>query len=113
MGCIRWSISASYFDKSEINVQKKLPNPNPKNYEIINYTYQGKYLIVLIQYPDCKNFEGRKILVFRNIFIEDLWKQKEGIDPHFSDNDGFHSPIARFVPTLEGWEMAIKFVKSL
>jgi hypothetical protein len=40
--------------------------------------------------------------------IEALKCQKI-IDPHFSDNKNFYSPIARFVPTDDGWRMAEAF----
>lgn len=116
-----WSCSS--FDRERIGldrpaivekvIEKYSPNPNPKNHKIVNYLYEGRYLIVLINYPDCTNFEGNKILLFKDTYIEDLQKQKGGIDPHFSNNTDIHAPIARFIPTLEGWEMAIKFVKSL
>ena len=65
-------------------------------------------LIVEIQYPDCINYEGKKILVFENVEYSDLMKQGS-IDPHFSDNKKFKSPIARFSPTERGWQMAEVF----
>lgn len=82
-------------------VIKNLPNPNPYN-----------YLIVLINYPDCKNYEGNKVLLYKDIKIKDLKKQ-DSIDPHFSNNKLKHSPIARFVPTISGWQMALKLVDTL
>jgi len=68
-------------------------------------------LIVGIKYHDCKNFEGKKILVFKNLYIERLEMQKL-IDPHFSENKNFHSPIARFEPNDEGLENAYLFCKA-
>lgn len=50
----------------------------------------------------------KKRLVFENCTLEDLMEQKL-IDPHFSENKNFHSPIARFEPTEKGWENAVKF----
>ncbi len=53
------------------------PNPNPLNYKIINYSHEGRFLVVLIEYPDCTNYEGKKILVYEGIYnIETLLSQK-------------------------------------
>lgn len=89
-----------------------LPNPNPKNYKILDHISIGEYIILKIKYLDCVNFEGKKILVYRNVSIEKIKNQKL-IDPHFSQNTKFISPIARFLPTNEGWDMAVLFCKSL
>jgi len=91
---------------------KKLPNPDPYNYVINKYDYVDEFLLVDITYPDCNNYEGRKIMVYENVVIDDLKKQVS-IDPHFSSNKRFHSPIARFEPTTEGWSRAIKFAESV
>lgn len=64
-----------------------------------------------VEYPDCTNFEGRKILVFQDVSISMLLDQG-AIDPHFSEANNFHHPIARFIPTPEGWEMAKKFCRA-
>ncbi len=85
-------------------------NPNPANYKIIDTLTFGNILIVEIQYPDCKNYEGKKILVYEGITWAELRKQKL-IDPHFSNNKKYKSPIARFEPTERGWKMAESFAK--
>lgn len=84
-------------------------NPNPSNYEIIDYKEFDNFLAIRIRYLDCTNYEGQKILVYQGIKVIDLWNQKT-IDPHFSENQEYHSPIARFLPTNEGWQMALKFI---
>jgi len=66
----------------------------------------------MINYPDCNNYEGNKILVFEGIKYIKLYEQGS-IDPHFSDNKKFHSPIARFEPTDKGWSMAVELCKTL
>lgn len=102
--------SSSSYDYGCNTVRDK--NPNPENYKIINNISLSGYLIVFINYPDCDNYEGNKILVYKNCDIYKLKKQKS-IDPHFSENEKFYSPMARFVPTEEGWNMAINFIRSL
>ena len=66
----------------------------------------------MINYPDCINYEGNKILVFEGINYIKLYSQGS-IDPHFSNNENFHSPIARFEPTDKGWSMAVKLCENL
>ncbi len=92
--------------------QPKLPNPDPMNYKIEKVHEDGAFLIIKINYPDCTNFEGNKILVFRDTTLVDLVNQKY-IDPHFFQDANIKSPIARFIPTDEGWQMATKFVQTM
>jgi hypothetical protein len=87
------------------------PSSNPENYEILRSLQMGKYLIVEIKYPDCKNYEGKKIMVYEGD-IKQLVSQKK-IDPHFSDNCAFKSPIGRFEPTNRGWNMAKTFCAGM
>ena len=90
----------------------KLPNPDPYNW-IINDSWQrGQYLLIDITYPDCKNYEGKKVMVYEDVTLDELRKQKT-IDPHFSSNKKFYSPIARFEPTKRGWEMGMMFIELL
>lgn len=105
------SVYAENLRKESITRVVNLPNPNPKNYKILRNEYINKCIIIEIQYGDCENYEGRKILLFENCTLNDLIKQKL-IDPHFCENKKVHSPIARFEPTERGWEMA-KFLTSL
>ena len=86
-------------------------NPNPKVFVIEKTKQVGGCVVVKIHYPNCKNYEGRKILVFENIKEEKIYTLKF-IDPHFCDGDHI-SPLARFEPTEIGWEYAITFCKSI
>ena len=86
-------------------------NPDPRNWEILESLQIDNCLIVEVKYPGCKNYEGRKILVYEGLTIEKLKKQKL-IDPHFSENKKYYSPIARFEPTNRGWQMAEVFTKG-
>jgi hypothetical protein len=90
----------------------RLPNPNPKNYVLLEQKEIGRFLIVKLKYPDCTNYEGTKILLFENTTALELHLQ-DGIDPHFCENQNFKSPIARFVPTTAGWDMAVKLCEGM
>jgi hypothetical protein len=90
------------------------PNPNPKNFHIRRTSYIGVYLVIEIHYPDCTNYEGNKILVYEDVSFCKLfiWNRYQ-IDPHFCDDPNYISPIARFVPTDEGWKMALRFAEMM
>lgn len=94
--------------KEEIKIEG---NPNPHNYNIMDLREIGNFLIAIINYPDCRNYEGSKILVYEGISKLKLVKQSK-LDPHFCENKDCISPIARFEPTSKGFEMAEKFCKS-
>lgn len=86
------------------------PNPDPKKFTIIKHEEVGEYLILEVKYDGCTNYEGKKILVYQGVKIIDLWKQGS-LDPHFSNNKQYHSPIARFRPDKEGWTNALRFTR--
>lgn len=88
-------------------------NPDPNNWKFVKVEEHGKYLILMMEYPDCSNYEGKKILVFENITLIQLVNQKL-IDPHFFPaTSNYKSPIARFEPTDRGWEMAKTFIAAM
>lgn len=110
-------LSKSSYDKPTIverivEVFKPLPNPNPTRFKITAVRKIGTYLIALINYPDCKNYEGNKILIYQGLKIKELRAFKT-IDPHFSNNIQYKSPIARFAPTKSGWRMAVRMCRML
>jgi hypothetical protein len=88
------------------------PNPDPSKYTILTCYYFGTFMLLYLSYEGCTNFEGKKILVFRNITLMDLETQGF-IDPHFSDSKTVHHPIARFLPTEEGLRMAKEFCTQM
>lgn len=98
-------LSSSSYDK----IDNKSINSDITVYRIIKCKKIENFLILFINYPNCTNFEGNKILVYINCTIDDLYTQGS-IDPHFSDNENYISPIARFIPTDMGWKMAEFFV---
>ncbi len=88
------------------------PSPTPDNYTILKDINLNNNLVVLMQYNDVNNYEGKKILVYENMNISELKSQKL-IDPHFSESSKYISPIARFEPTEQGWNWACKFIMEI
>ena len=88
-------------------VQTDSKNPDPKHFEITGHTVNGEYVILEVVYPNCTNYEGKKLLVFKGHTVKSLLLLKE-MDPHFLE-DGF-SCIARFAPTDEGLAEAGRFI---
>lgn len=78
-------------------------------FKIMATHQEGKNIAVLIKYPDNTNYNGNKIVIFKNKTKEQVLKMKE-IDPHFLPDNNI---IARFEPTNEGWSMAIKFLNMI
>lgn len=99
-------ISSSAFD-SGCNSS----NPNPNNYTLIKVKVVKERLLIKIKYHDCINYEGIKIMAYE-CTLKELVAQK-AIDPHFSENDNYISPIARFEPTEKGWENGLVFLNAL
>ena len=96
----------------DVKKELKKSMPNPNIFEIINIAEIGNHLLVEIKYPNCNNFEGNKILLYLGLNAEQFKKFKT-IDPHFSDNENYKSPFARFRPTQQGWCSALEFARTL
>jgi len=90
------------------NSKSKGQNPNPFVFVIEKIVQIGRYTIAQVHYPNCTNYEGRKILLWHGHTLQNI-KRLKAIDPHFSE-DSF-APIARFEPTIRGWKMAEKMAK--
>lgn len=99
------------FSSSSYDEPKRTPNPDPMRYTILQSEQVGKYCVLTIQYHGCLNYEGQKILVYE-AWLEEL-KNQPALDPHFSENTEYYSPIARFEPTVTGWKNAITFCKAI
>lgn len=104
--------SSSSNDNNNKNYEEFTPSPKIENYSIIKSVQLRKNLVVLINYKDVTNYEGNKIMIYENCTIEQLVKQ-ELIDPHFSNNKNILSPIARFEPTDQGWELALFVAENI
>ena len=112
--CFGGRISESSFSSSsEPEARPKLdPNPDPRHYHVNKiYQFEKGYVMDII-YPNCTNYEGRKILVYLGN-VEDHYVEfmRYGIDPHFCEVP--YAPFARFEPTEMGLELAIMLVKNL
>jgi hypothetical protein len=93
------------------NIIIKDKNPDPSNFEILQGGMNKNFTIVRVRYPDCDNFEGEKILVYKGPVLKEIMKQKK-LDPHFCDKCPL-SPIARFAPTEEGLSLALKLTATI
>lgn len=102
--------SCSSYDKPE-KTQVNPLNPDPSNFIIEKYQELNGFLLMLVRYPNCTNYEGNKILVYKDLTYAQVKKFKT-LDPHFSNNKNYASPMARFEPTLIGWGYARRMCKS-
>ena len=93
--------------------EEKLPegNPNPTNFSIKEAFDFKNACVVMVNYPDCENYEGNKILVFKGASLKKII-MLPSIDPHFCD-DAHVSPFARFRPDKEGMKAAKKLASLL
>lgn len=113
MGCSPFKVSSSTYDAPR---PAPIPtgNPDPKNFVIMKESRFGEALALEVRYPDCRNYEGRKIMVYRAVSSDEILRRNQGtMDPHFSGNLFRMSPVARFEPTAEGWAMAVALAKFL
>ena len=85
--------------------------PNSCNFKILSSTAVGRYLMVEVGYRGCTGFNRKQILVFKNISVGALMLG-QSLDPEFSEKVGY-SPIAKFVPTQEGRQMALAFIDTM
>lgn len=94
-------------------IERPAPNPDPRRWRLVERRLVErngrKATLLLVDYPDCSNFEGRKIMVYEGDFTPG-----PVLDPHFCEWP-FHgqSPIARFPPTVRGGAIALRFAELL
>lgn len=96
--------------KWRCSVQPTESAPNPAKFKIVRMKSVGSNLVAKINYPHCTNYEGNKICVFRNMTARELSKRVR-IDPHFDKSS--RAPFARFKPTKEGWNAAVKLASII
>lgn len=105
--CYRSCGCDSYQDQRNRYPDMEDVNPDPYNFKIIQANQYGSYCIIVAEYPNCKNFEGKKVMVFK-CDVEEILKRKK-LDPHFELDK--YSPVARFAPTDEGMRLALSLCK--
>jgi len=79
-----------------------LPSPNPTRFRILRTKQVGTTVIAEVQYPDCTNYEGKKVILWEDT-NEAALMRRTTLDPHFAEQDG---PVARLEPTERGWRLA-------
>lgn len=93
--------------------------PDKKNFKIRDYLELHDFLLLKVEYPNCKKceYEGLKVLVFKGVSMRTALR-RETIDPHFRDplksekwNEA-PTPVARFPASEEGWKDAQTFVTA-
>ena len=85
----------------------RFPNPNPARFVILRTEQVGRSVVAEVRYPDCINYEGRKVLVYADMDASAL-RSRTTIDPHFAQYGG---PLARFEPTQRGWDLAVEVAR--
>ena len=86
---------------------------DPYKFKVIRVdTRYRPFCILLLKY-DCLSFNGYKLAVYNCHEIEDRVINRISLDPHFSKNEPEITPIARFRPEKEGFEMALTTCKTL
>lgn len=100
--CFRFCSGGSYIGDTSTPI--KPYEPKPDIFKVERLAQGEKYLVVEVIYPDCINFEGRKILLMKNTSFIDILQAKE-LDPHFYEDNNI---IARFRPDKEGRRLAFQ-----
>lgn len=88
------------------------PNPNPRNFSVLELFQVGKHAVARVRYPDCTTYEGEKTLLLRNCTAAQV-SEATFLDPHFCKSHKHLTPFARFEPTPEGLAAAIMCAQSL
>lgn len=77
-------------------------DPDPNNFQLLSWEEINGWTVCVVLYPNCTNFEGKKLLVYP-CTPEAICSARK-LDPHFS-NIGL-SPVARLEPTKRGLALA-------
>lgn len=100
------SSSPNQKSKRKVLSNNKNPNPDPLNWTILEMKQFRNAYVLKVRYPNCSNFEGIKIMVYKGVF-----KPTEFLDPHFFEDE--NSPIARFKPNKEGIKLAFDLASRI
>lgn len=111
MKSIQVKMLDSYTIETPLASEKALPlrppNPDPSQFVIERLEEVDTHCLAMVRYLGCTNYEGRKVLVFRNANAYRVRSAKV-LDPHFTDQASSWAlvPVARFEPTETGWKLA-------
>jgi hypothetical protein len=94
------------YPKKTCSTNSAASAPNPFRYKVLLTEYFDNATLLVVEYPDCENYEGKKILVYGGRF-----EPNGCLDPHFS-REG-RSPIARFKPEHHILELARLFCEGI
>ena len=102
------------FKDSQLRLDTGTPvagDPSPTNFKVLKHQFVGGNTVAVVEYPNCTNFEGKKVLVWLGRQPVDTWTH---LDPHFNNpSKDSHTPFARFRPTAEGIRAAVLLAESL
>jgi len=96
------------YEYSQDNNVLVATDPDPAKFRIQDIEQVGVFVVAIVHYPNCTNYGGDKVLVWKNTKVSRI-KAMKLIDPHFLETD--RNLIARFRPTTEGWAEAIAYAK--
>jgi hypothetical protein len=90
-------------------------DPRPNLFKIKEIKQIGKFVLAVVNYPNCTEYNGDKILIYDFVSVADVASQKL-LDPHFimprSGVDKGVYPVARFVADWHGRMLAESFCKN-
>ena len=89
-------------------------NPDPQNFKIIKTKTIEQNSLIYMNFPDCKNCEGDKILLINGMTAKEVRKLKK-IDPHFTEELNISEAfvVCRFHPSNIGWNLGVFMLKYL
>jgi len=96
--------SSCFIDGSRSPLQRD-GNPNAFHFELLKKQIVGDAVVVELRYPDSFNYEGRKILLYKDHAEFEIAFDEGCLDPHFLEKGV--TPFARFEPTEQGWMLAL------
>ena len=90
---------------SDCRYQMNIPeptDPDPEVFDILDIQVGNKYVLVIVKYKNCTNFEGTKVLLIKDTTVDEIRNMKT-LDPHFLESNKI---IARFRPDEDGMKLA-------
>ena len=107
-----WAPSGPYLDSqtpATVYSPPATPNPDPRNFQWVSHVEIAPFVVATILYRGCTTFEGLKVLVYKAPLA--AIKAQKHLDPHFQESG--ITPLARFAPTIEGIQAAIRLCQLL